>query len=255
MLLPERFAGDEAAARAAVDLFWADVVKVLESNGIPTKGAFNELKAHRLIRFFDTDEFELNAARYIFRERIDVDTGEREVTLKFRHPDRYVAADRSMESSSSKDTETKFEEDVKPPFTSVFSFSTTIAMDDDITIAELRQVADLFPGLADELDDFPADARLSLVRDFTARETVLVGAVALLGKHKVEAECALVIWHDDDDPTTPPVAVEFSFKYGDDDENYKGSAAREAYEALDLLNSLEAWVHPKPRTKTAFVYG
>jgi hypothetical protein len=77
----------------------------------------------------------------------------------------------------------------------------------------------------------------------------------LLGKNKVEAECALVIWHDDDDATTPPVAVEFSFKYGDDDENYKGSAAREAYEALDLLNSLEAWVHPKPRTKTAFVYG
>jgi hypothetical protein len=255
MLLPDRFAGDEATARLAVDAFWDELAKLMASHDIPTKGTFDEVKAHRLVRFFDTDEHLLNANRYIFRERVDVGTGEREVTLKFRHVDRYVAADRSMDSASQKDTKTKFEEDVKPPFVSVFSFSTTIAVDDDITVAELRQVADLYPGLAEELDDFPKDARLSLVRDFTARETVLVGAFLMLGKKGIEAECALVIWHDDDDPSTPPVAVEFSFKYADDEEEYGGSLARDAYRMLDILNSLDMWVHPNPVTKTAFVYG
>ncbi len=256
MLLPDRFAGDEATARIAIDQFWSDVAAKLDKLDIPTDGSFDEVKAHRLIRFFDTEDHQLNASRYVFRERIDVGTGEREVTLKFRHADRYVAADRSMESTAHKDVKTKFEEDVKPPFVSVFSFSTTIAVDDDITIAELRQVADLYPGLSDALDDFPADARLTLVSDFTARETVLGGANVLLGKRDIEAECALVIWHDDDDETTPPVAVEFSFKYANEHEDYGGSVARDAYEVLELLyKDMAAWVHPEPKTKTAFVYG
>jgi hypothetical protein len=73
------------------------------------------------------------------------------------------------------------------------------------------------------------------------------GANVLLGKRDSEAECAMVIWHDDDDPTTPPVCVEFSFKYGDDDEDYKGTVARDAYEVLHALHTrLAGWVHPDP---------
>ena len=136
------------------------------------------------------------------------------------------------------------------------SFSTTIAVDDDITIQELEDVAKLYPGLADELDEFDRSAKLSLVRDFTARELVMKGASLLLGKREVEAECAMVVWHDDDDATTPPVAVEFSFKYGNNDEDYNGSLTRDAFNVLDTLHrSMDDWVHPQPQTKTAFVYG
>ena len=47
----------------------------------------------------------------------------------------------------------------------------------------------------------------------------------------------MVIWHDDDDVTTPPVCVEFSFKYGDDDEDYRGSVTRDAHDVLQALHT------------------
>ena len=119
----------------------------------------------------------------------------------------------------------------------------------------LTRLADLFPGLTDELGDVDLDGELTVVGDFCARELVLVGASLLLGKRDIGAECAMVIWHDDDDVTTPPVCVEFSFKYGDADEDYRGSVTRDAHDVLGALHeNLPEWVDPAPRTKTAFVF-
>ena len=116
-------------------------------------------------------------------------------------------------------------------------------------------MCDLFPGLRRELAD-DEDHDLSHVGS-AARELVLVGATLRLGKRD-DAECALVVWHDDrsDDASAEPTCVEFSFKYGDDDEDYRGSVARDAHDVLQVLNrELAEWVHPNPVTKTAFVYG
>jgi hypothetical protein len=62
------------------------------------------------------------------RERLA--DGKREITLKFRHPDRYLASDRDVRAARPKRAETKLEEDIKPtfgstPFTSLFSLSIT----------------------------------------------------------------------------------------------------------------------------------
>ena len=130
MLLPERFAGSESEMRAAVARFWTDVTRVLEPLDIPSKGSFDGVKARRRIRFFDTTANGFNRQRYLFRERVDVQTGERQLTLKYRHPDRYVSSDRNMDASVDKNVETKFEEDVKPPFVSVFSYSTSVEVDE-----------------------------------------------------------------------------------------------------------------------------
>ena len=46
------------------------------------------------------------------------------MTLKFRHPDRYVAESPSDEGRNI-DTKAKFEEDIKAPFVSLYSFSTS----------------------------------------------------------------------------------------------------------------------------------
>jgi hypothetical protein len=257
MLLPERFAGSEDAARRTVDEFWADLGRVLDEIDVPTEGSFDEVKAHRRIRFFDTAERSLNGQRYIFRERIDVESDERQVTLKYRHSDRYVAQDRDMDAKGrGDDAETKFEEDVKPPFVSVFSYSTSVKVDADQRFERVEEIAELFPGLPDKLDDVGGESGLAVVRDFCARELVLVGASVLLGKRDIAAECAMVMWHDDDDVSTPPVCVEFSFKYGDDEEDYRGTVARDAHDVLHVINTkLPEWVHPEPVTKTAFVYG
>jgi hypothetical protein len=255
MLKPERFGGTEDEARLAVDDFWQEVGQLLAELDIPTEGSFDEVKAHRRIRFLDTVEGGLQGRRYIFRERIDVETEERQVTLKYRHVDRYVAQDRDLDARHRDDGESKFEEDVKPPFVSVFSYSTTVSVDTDRDFAQVEKVVDLFPGLADELEDVDSSDELTVVSDFCARELVLVGGAVLLGKRDIEAECAMVIWHHDDDPGTPPVCVEFSFKYENEDEDYRGSVARDAHDVLQVLGTrLTGWVHPEPVTKSAFVY-
>lgn len=254
MLRPDRFDGDEAQMRAKVDEFWAALATALEQLDIPCEGGFTDIKARRLIRFFDTDEHRLNADQYIVRERQDVDTGDREVTLKFRHPDRYVAADREMDCVGD-DFKTKFEEDVKPPFISVFSFSTTQPLQSGHVLQQVADVADLFPGLPDAVDELPTDTPLVLVSDFVAHEIVLEGAEILLGKRDIVSECAVVVWYDEGEKDTTPVVAEFSFKYGDEMEDYRGSVARDAYAVLGLLQeTMTDWVDPKPITKTAFVF-
>lgn len=256
MLHAQRFDGDQAALQASIDEFWTDLSTALDGMDIPTEGAFSQVKARRLLRFFDTDEHRINADQYIVREREDIDTGEREVTLKFRHPDRYVAADRRMDPADAEVYKTKFEEDVKPPFVSVYSFSTTQPLRSGSVLRQVQDVADLFPGLTEDLAELPKDAALLLVRDFVGREIVLEGASLLLGKRDILSECALVVWYDEGEADTTPVVVEFSFKYGDDAEDYRGSVARDAYAVLGMLqNDMSSWVDPNPVTKTAFVYG
>jgi hypothetical protein len=255
MLDPSHLDGDQAALLVAVATFWSDVATALRPLDIPTTGAFTGVKARRLIRFLDTDAHAINGRSYIVREREDIETGERQVTLKFRHPDRYVAADRSMEAAGASDVKTKFEEDVKPPFVSVFSFSTTQPLESGRVLSQLADVVDLFPGLADAVTEVPHDALLAPVREFVGREIVLEGATLLLGRRDIEAECAVVVWYDEGEKDATPVVAEFSFKYGDDSEDYRGSVARDAYDVMRLLQGgVGDWIDPHPRTKTAFVY-
>ena len=81
MLRARLFDGDEQRMHSAIDAFWTDLTAALAAMDIPCEGSFTQVKARRLIRFFDTDEHRINADQYIVREREDLDTGEREVTL------------------------------------------------------------------------------------------------------------------------------------------------------------------------------
>ena len=101
----------------------------------------------------------------------------------------------------------------------------------------MEQVFGLFPGLADKLDGVGEHAELAVVDDFCARELVLEGASVLLGKRDIAAECAMVMWYDDieGEAASQPKCVEFSFKYGNDDEDYRGTVARDAFELLHAL--------------------
>ena len=196
MLLPDPLRRRRATVLRAAERFWADIRQRARTLDIPAEGSFDEVKARRRIRFLDTVERGFNTKRYVFRERVDVESLDREVTLKFRHADRYVAVGPGHGRQGDRDAETKFEEDVKPPFTSVFSYSTTVAVDADADLSSIQQVRELFPGLEDELDELE-DGELTDVGQFCARELVVVGAVLRLGKRDVEAGCALVVWHDD----------------------------------------------------------
>src|SRR5262245_42865495 len=229
MLLASRFRGDENKLLETAGVLWKDFSKSIADIVLQTKGDLQQVKSRRLITFFDTRKRRLNEGGYIFRERRDVENSKREVTLKFRHRDRNVSQDRNMDARRQKRAETKFEEDIKAPFISLYSFSTTVCIGDKKPLKQMRDVVRVFPNITYSLDRFSDDEAIGVVNDFTARELVLCGGIMRIGKNpKMDAECALIVWHDDGTRRDTPCAVEFSYRYGNEREAYDGATARRA---------------------------
>lgn len=259
MLRAGEFHGGEDLVLEKANQFWTDFAKAVAQMEIAADGTLDTINKRRLIRFFDTMGHRLRKNGYVFRERVDVeDESDREVTLKFRHPDRYLAQDRNMDArkDAKGKPKTKFEEDVKPPSTRLFSFSTTQKIGDR-NLNRMDDPAELCPGLEPQLDEFDEDEEILPVGRFTARELVVEGAGFQIGKDRdVVTECALVVWYDADGSDEDPEVVEFSYKYGDDDERYRGVPAGRAHDVLMLLQGERflSWVDTASKTKTGFVY-
>src|SRR5688572_25222434 len=115
MLRRQRFSGDEDQLLGAANEFWREFAREIAAVTVATDGTFRDAGKRRHVTFRDTSEQHLNAGGYILRERQDLDDQRREVTLKFRHPDRHVAQARDMTPSRRKGARTKFEEDIKAP--------------------------------------------------------------------------------------------------------------------------------------------
>lgn len=256
MLRPKLFTGAEDAVLAEARALWQDVGEKIGEAVVQVDGDLSRIKARRLISFFDTEAHRLNEANYIFRERRGTDGSQREVTLKFRHPDRFFAQARDMKAKSAAAAKSKFEEDIKGPFVSLHSFSTTVAIPDAAKFARLGDVMELFPDLGERLPRADRKEPLRVVNDFTAREVVVDGAHAQMGKTpKVDAEWALIVWYDERGRKEAPVAVELSFRYGHKSEEYAGGLTRRASDVFDMIQTrLKRWVDPKPRTKTAVAF-
>jgi hypothetical protein len=121
MLRPARFAGDEARVLAAAGTLWKDLVRGVRGVVLGSDGVLSRIETRRLITFLDTARHDLHQASYVFRERRDLEGGEREVTLKCRHPDRYVVQKRDMAAAGARRARTKLEEDIKVPFISLYA--------------------------------------------------------------------------------------------------------------------------------------
>jgi hypothetical protein len=261
MLRPNRFSGEKNALLQASEAFWQDCSQCTAQIVVKATGAFKKGDDDRYIAFYDTAGHDLYKAKYILRQRWDVgdekrnDVGTKEVTLKFRHQDRYIAQDRVMQVSTAHRARTKFEEDIKIPFVSVYSFSTTARRCQGV-INDLRDIGRLFPDIQHRLGPVPKTP-VRIVNGFTAREVVLTGAAFQIARTpKVEAQCALIVWYDDHGERNKPVVVEFSYRYGNKDEIYQGARIRRAFEIFERLQTkLSKWVDSSLPTKTAFVYG
>src|SRR5207249_902896 len=117
--------GSRSTLQKAAQMFWSSFSNSIESIAIGVDGSLTAIEKQKTVSFYDTGGRHLHSNNYLFRERVDVDAEEREVTLKFRHPDRYVSQDRDMAAARPEVGVTKFEEDIKLPFTTLYSFSTT----------------------------------------------------------------------------------------------------------------------------------
>jgi hypothetical protein len=92
------FEGDDVQLTRSAKAFWQDFGQAIGTIALETDGRL-AVEERRMIRFHDTADHRLRRNDYVFRERIDEATGQREVTLKFRHPDRYLAASRDLTRS------------------------------------------------------------------------------------------------------------------------------------------------------------
>jgi hypothetical protein len=256
MLRSARFKGDARALADRANDFFGELAHVAAPLTLGTEGRFEDDGRRRRVTFWDTGRQHLNEAGYICRHRENLENGSREVTLKFRHADRHVSQDRDMSAARGTRAKTKFEEDIKKPFISLYSFSTTVPVEDQRPFRRLADVARLFPGLEAGIRR-DRNEKVAMVNDFIARELVFEGAkIKLARAPKVHAGCALIVWYRGERDSSQPVAVEFSFRYGDKDERYGGELAARAFAVFAALpRELDHWLSKATLTKTALVYG
>ena len=161
MLRARPFHGTEDSVLLRAGRFWHDFNRANQELILGSDGGLDKIKKRRKIRFFDTPGHLLRRNDYVFRERVG-HSGSREVTLKFRHPDRYVAQGRDMAAAKANRGNTKFEQDIKPPFQKLYSFSTTQKIADDKNLNNMDDPGRLYPGLPKKLDGYDRNEALEI---------------------------------------------------------------------------------------------
>lgn len=258
MLRKELFTGDEQQVLRVASAFWHGFTQAINNMVLDVDGDLQEIADKRIIKFYDTDENLLSSNHYILRERYNISNDNKEITLKFRHPDRYISQDRNMNAGDAARGKTKFEEDIKAdtksPFSILYSFSTTQKISFDENLSKLQDAARLYPDLQEKLIGYTKEKEIKTV-GITVRELVIKGAkFQIKNQPRLDSECSLIVWYDDKGDEKQPVAVEFSFKYGDENEDYTSKMAHRAYDVFQGLQKLTSWVDPESDTKTAYIY-
>ncbi|MEH1966294.1 hypothetical protein [Nostoc sp.] len=250
LLKKNLFTGSEQELLQAAKNFWHAFSQAINNIVSEVNGDLEEIADQRIIRFYDTTEYILYKNDYIFRERLDVNNDRREVTLKFRNRDRYISQDRNMNRG-----EAKFEEDIKTPFEVLYSFSDTQIISTDKKLNQIQDAAQLYPDLTEKVSLLKGEDEIRTI-GVTIREIVIKGAkFQIRNQPKLDSKCALIIWYDNNYDPEKPVAVEFSFKYGDVNEIYSRKVAQRAYDVFQILQKiLTYWVDLDSDTKTAYIY-
>ena len=271
MLKTERFDGKSKEIAKAAERFRKSLKRGIAELVLPIAGdvltgdefAISAPDKQVVVEFRDTKDRRLRESNLVFRTRQPVGGGSLELTLKCRHPDRFLVSDATTGGKL------KFEEDIKisdvADFISLHSLSGKIKkVAGDTKFRKLKDVQHFFRPLKDQLgDNYKGRAPLRRVGAFTAAQTVLEGPQFKVGK-KLFAECALIIWHPKRKTAKKPAVVEFSFRYHDREigakaEPFTGDIAIRCTQILnrfkDSGSPLAKWADPKSPTKTAFVYG
>lgn len=230
----------------------ADVKTVVEAAINRNVSGTAQLTHDRQVEFFDTQgSCVLNNINYAFRERIE--SGQSEVTLKFRSPDRYISDFEDLSSSTS-GAETKLEADVGVSADNNFKFqyghSTTAG--NSRTINRMDDIHAHFPGFASNYG-FSDSTSLSVVSNLTLSERVYKNVFIDLGQF--DAEFSITLWYiGSPSQNTTPAVAEISFKYADSSANYTKKVVNRARDAFISIQGLSQWVDTNAQTKTRFVY-
>ncbi len=233
----------------AVAAFADDIELAVQTElGRNVSGSLRELRRLRRIEFLDVrGSCDLRTAGLALRERVDMTPGRqpaREITLKARSSDRYIAAAADFETSQG---EGKFEEDIAPPYRSVFSNSRSIEIGLNDAFDRYRDATGLFPGMGDMVADpgveFEAVSGLQIEEHKYGEFEIDLG--------ELDAEMSLTLWYTGD---RTPISAEVSFKYETEGESFPVRSIERVMQLFDLLKALEPWRATESLTKTATVY-
>lgn len=246
------FTGNTSARASKVSNYWTALKDVIENSSIErnTSGSLS-LDKDRIVIFYDVEgSCDLFNADYIFRERID--NSNREVTLKYRSPDRFIATKKDMDGTES-GWKSKFEEDLAVPFISKYSFSTKQGISNSKNLNKMDDPVGLYPGLEDEIFDETLD--IEKVGNLTVNEYVYKNATVDLGA--LDAEFSLTLWYNESVSATAPIVAEISFKYEDTNEDFSNNVvmrAKALFTSMQQDTTLVSWNAQNSLTKTATVY-
>lgn len=235
-----------------VNAFLDDAETAIEAAISRNVSGSESLTKVRDVTFFDTDgDCDLRNRGYSFRERVE--SGNSEVTLKFRSPDRYISDFEDL-SATSGQAEEKLESDIGATSSSDFSvvYGHSTKAPNTRTINRMDDINDQFPGFNTDygLNDLLV---LDPVGNVTVREHVYEGRTIDLGS--IDADIDVTLWYDSvPSGTQVPVVVEVSFKYADASADYTKKVVNRAKLAFEALRTLTSWTDPNSKTKTAWVY-
>lgn len=240
---------------SAVDSLWSELSDLANSLGFETKGRLKSNDDARTVVFFDTADFSLHRAGFVLRQRSAADQSE--LTLKALSPDPYIAQDSNVSAAEGLTWESKFEEDIGPPWCSRYSRSTTIELASsdmfDETTATLANAAKFFPGLLNVTRDeslLSPGLRLYPVNALRAYETVYGDAKLSFAGDK-KSSVALILWATS--KKGRPLVAELSFRIKRKDEEFAANQCRQAMDFFQALQLMD-WYLPQGMTKTQYAY-
>jgi hypothetical protein len=199
------------------------VGSIVEKQGGKFKTPDKFKEEERTTWFLDTNAYELyRDKKFLLRIRKAKESGLYEVTLKCRHPDRYVCA--LYDLSVAEDIEAKFKDDFKTKFeedivtskmtdgsaTSVSKFSLSASFEDKEkpNFGKIKDLISFFPDL--ELEGISSNEPLTRVNNFEAVEiSSKIGTITFSGDD-TEIEPELNLWYSTTEEK--PLIVEFTFK-------------------------------------------
>jgi hypothetical protein len=210
ILKPNLFKEFNSGIKKVQDVIDTEVKKL---NGT-FKSHDSDLKLkHRKTYYLDTYDFRLNSKNFFLRIRGDKKSRKYDITLKCRHPDRYISS--AYDLSDLKMYDTKFEEDIIAPHISKFSTSVNFEQDQKPKFDSIEGLRSTFPGL---ISHQLSHGKLLKVNNFEAKEiSVKLGKIVYDGKksdNKDDNKVTLFLnlWYSPKDVSMPAI-VEFTYSY------------------------------------------
>lgn len=206
----------------------------------------------RTTTYLDTSDFRLREAGFAFRLRHEQDGKTVKLTLKHRSEDLAQAATAPVDAASGLKAELKFEEDILPPYRTIFSRSCAIRSRTAPDLADVDRAVRLYPGLAGM--GVPGQEKLVPVNGFTATE--IFRNLCKIGYPKAPPiKLGLSFWYGGKAGGWPLIAeCAFDFDWSPKKKRFDPKQIRNADNLFRLLQQQPGWFDSEATTKTRYAY-